>query len=83
MKRQKITERERYQLLQVYLHMGLEVSRELCVEYGVSPDYAAKRASEIGKSHRKIFCGGGEIASRVNHADPRWRLAIERGAVVA
>jgi hypothetical protein len=82
-KRSKITERDRHQLLQVYLHMGLEVSRELCIEYGVSRDYAAKRASEIGKSHRKTFCGGGDIASRVNHADPRWRLAIQRGAVVA
>ena len=81
--RQKISDRQRDQLLQVYLHMGLEVSRELCIEYGVSPDYAAKRASEIGRSHRKIFSGGGDIASRVDHSDPRWRWAVERGAVTA
>lgn len=82
-RRQKISERQRDQLLQVYLHMGLEVSRKLCLEYGVSRDYAAKRASEIGKSHRKIFRGAGKGSMRVDHGDPRWRWAVERGAVSA
>lgn len=44
----KITSEQRHELLQVYLHMGLDISRALCVEYGVSPDYAAKRASDLG-----------------------------------
>lgn len=44
----KIDASRRHQLLQVYLHMGLEESRALCVEYGVGEDYAAKHASSLG-----------------------------------
>ena len=44
----KINEDQRHQLLQVYLHIGLEESRLLCVEYGVDADYAAKHASNLG-----------------------------------
>jgi len=79
---QKVTREQRHELLQIYLNMGLEVSRVMCVEYGVHPDYAAKRASELGLSHRKRHTGSGRISSRIDHSDHRWSWAIQRGGVV-
>jgi hypothetical protein len=49
----KIDENQRHQLLQVYLHMGMEESRRLGVEYGVCANYASKHASHLGLSNKK------------------------------
>ena len=88
--KRKISIRARHQLLQIYLHMGLEESRRMCVANGVSPDYAAKRASLLGISQKRAPVGSrwakftnGSVAARVDHTDPRWAWALERGHVVA
>lgn len=80
----KITTRQRHELLQVYFNMGLEVSRILCVEYGVARDYAAKQASELGlciRARSKIAAR--TQACRIDHNDPRWKLAAQRGSITA
>jgi len=74
--------------LQVYLHMGHDVSAALCLEYGVNPKYAASEASSMGLS-RPIWRAGNRYKN--NHVeystrslnDPRWELARARGPVVA
>lgn len=82
MGRSILPEDKKHELLQVYLHLGIEASRTLCREYGVSENYAAKRASEMDISHRKVFFGANaRTTSRVNHADHRWKWAVERGAI--
>lgn len=77
----KVTKEVRHQLIQVHLHLGYDVSRPLCIEYGLQRDYAAKQAFEQGFSQRYKPRGGGDIAMGVNHNDPRWAVAIERGSV--
>jgi hypothetical protein len=79
----KVTSEIRHQLIQVHLHLGYDASRPLCIEHGVSRDYAAKQAFEHGVGERFKPRGGGDIALTVDHADPRWAIAIERGAVIA
>lgn len=79
----KISADRRHEVIQVFLHLGMSASAELCVEYGVSPKYAMREAKENGLSPRKVARGGGDIARSVRHNDPRWKVAIERGNVIA
>lgn len=72
--RQKIPADKRHELLQVYLNLGHVAARPLCIEYGVSQDYAAKHAFELGIQADR---------ARQNHSDPRWARAIAIGAIVA
>ena len=58
----KVTAAQRHQLLQVYLHMGQDVAAELCVEYGVSPNYAYSYAQSLALIPRRKFKGGGDIS---------------------
>jgi hypothetical protein len=88
MRRRKVSPRTRDQLIQIYLHMGSDVSAASCLEHGVNSKYAASEASSMGLS-RPIWRAGNRYKN--NHVeystrsqnDPRWELAIERGAVVA
>jgi hypothetical protein len=80
--RQKITAAQQHELLQVYLHLGLEPSAELSREYGVSPNYAMSHAGALGLAPRRKHRGGGSIAKRVDHSDPRWARALAIGVVV-
>jgi hypothetical protein len=81
--RQKISTDKRDELVQVYLHLGHGPARELAREYGVAPDYGAKRANEIGLQPRRNFRGGGKPSKAVDHSDPRWARAVAVGVVVA
>jgi hypothetical protein len=81
----KVTPEQRHQLIQIYLHMGFCVASQLCVEWGVSALYAAREAKERGidiKRPRKSM-GKSDSAVGVDHLDPRWAWAVERGSVVA
>lgn len=79
----KVTPNQRQQLIQVFLHMGHAESQSLCVEYGVHKDYAINQARALALVPKKRFSGGGDIAVGVNHKDPRWSWAVERGPVLA
>lgn len=82
LRRKKLNATQRNELLQVYLNLGCEAARKLCVEYGVAPLYAAKIASDMGISHRKRYAGSGVLTQNIDHADHRWQWAMERGPVV-
>jgi hypothetical protein len=87
-RRRKITPEQQHELLQVYLHMGHAASAELSVEYGVSPKYASSIAASVGMGRPKWRAGNRYKDSNTqratrSHSDPRWALAIERGAVSA
>ena len=80
----KITPEQRYQLIQVFLNMGQAVVGPLCIEWGVSPLYAEREAKERGFDvHRlpRASRGLSDISIGVDHSDPRWKWAIERGAI--
>ena len=79
----KVSTDKRHELIQVFLHLGMKASEQLCIEYGVSPKYAMREAKEFGFSPRRPSRGGGDIAYTTDHNDPRWKIAIERGSVVA
>lgn len=81
--RQKISSEKRHELLQVYLNLGQGPARELAKEYGVAPDYGAKRASELGVQPARKFRGGGKPSVAVDHSDQRWARALAIGVVVA
>lgn len=84
----KITKRQRHELVQIYLHMGVTVAQNMCVEYGMHFQYAQKQASEMGlviRMPRKNR--GGPYKTKtgrtcVDHKDPRWAWAIKNGPVI-
>jgi hypothetical protein len=78
----KVTAEQAKELLAHYVKHGKEASLVRCAELGVSPKYAASLAASLGIRIRKLK-GGGQIAKSVDHNDPRWQWAIERGPVVA
>lgn len=89
MRRRKITPEQRHELLQVYLHLGPEISAELCLEYGVCAKYAAAEAATLGLG-RPIWRAGNRYKDNLvnaplpkSHADPRWQRAIDVGPVTA
>jgi hypothetical protein len=79
----KISPEQRYQLIQIYLHMGQTIAAPLCVELGVSPLYAEREAKERGLDIRRPRASRGlsDISVGVDHSDPRWAWAIARGEV--
>lgn len=81
--RRKVSRRTRDRLVQIHLHMGKDESARQCVKYGLSPRYAAKEASAAGLLRPRKYTGGGDIAFTVDHNDPRWAWAVERGPVIA
>jgi hypothetical protein len=81
--RQKISNAKRHELLQVYLNLGQGPARELASEYGVAPDYGAKRANELGIQPVRKYRRGGKPSVSVDHNDPRWARALAIGVVVA
>lgn len=81
--RRKISERSRDQLVQIYLHMGQEVAAKECIARGLHRDYAKAEVSFRGLRVPHKYVGGGPAGGRVDHNDPRWAWAVERGAVLA
>lgn len=79
----KVTPQQQAELVAHYLAHGREASEIKCVEMGVCPRYAASVAAAWGKYRPRKFRGGGDIAVAVDHKDPRWAWAIERGPVLA
>jgi hypothetical protein len=79
----KVSLRDAHELVQICLHMGKEAAAAECVSRGISPGYALKETYSRGHPLPKRARGGGNIALSVDHADPRWAWAIERGPVVA
>lgn len=80
-RRGKITPNQRNQLLQIFLHMGLDEAQRMCVEYGVAPKYAQTVAYTL--SLTTTDRRGKEKAYGVDHNDPRWARAIANGSVSA
>lgn len=84
----KITKNQRNQLVQIYLHMGVDEGQRMSIEYGVHYRYAEKQAFEMGRGTRtKRRNRGGPHRTKtgrtcVNHNDPRWAWAIKNGPVV-
>lgn len=79
----KITTNQRQQLMQIYLHMGRDEARIMCALYGVHPEYAINQCRALSLVPKKKFSGGGDIALGVDHDDPRWLWAVQRGPVLA
>jgi hypothetical protein len=92
--RRKITREQEHQLVQIFLHSaevgGVEVVEQMCLDWGVSRNYARHRVLErYGVSHTKKFRrkrgakpGKERKSGRVSDShDPRWAWAIERGPV--
>lgn len=79
----KITPQKRQELIDHYLAHGREASMAKCEAAGVSPGYAANMAGQLGLKPPRRFKGGGAVSLKVNHKDPRWAWAIERGPVIA
>jgi hypothetical protein len=50
----KVSKERRHELVQIYLHMGADESREVCKMEGVSPLYAEREAHEMGIKPRYI-----------------------------
>ena len=92
--KRKITRDQQHQLIQIFLHSnevgGVEVAEQMCMDWGVSRNYARCRVLEsYGTTHtkfrRKRGAGSGKkrkcgCVSDIN--DPRWAWAIERGPVI-
>ncbi len=71
--RRKISPEQRHQLVQIYLHMGIAESRRACVEAGVHKNYARRAIDAIHEVEVR----------RTSRDGPKWKRAIERGAVWA
>lgn len=82
-RRRKISARAREQLVQIFLNMGKDVAAEQCIALGLHRNYAEGEVSARGLLPPRKFTGGGNIAFGVDHNDPRWQWAIERGPVIA
>jgi hypothetical protein len=78
----KVTQRQRHQLVQIYLHMGQEVVAPMCEKLGLHPNYARGYASATGVLAPRKYTGGGDIATTVDHDDPRWARARAVGVVI-
>ena len=76
--KRKVSPVQRHQLIQIFLHMGEKDAQAACVEAGVGKNYAEQQARETFAYQKKRFAG-----RRVDHSDPRWKWAIERGPVGA
>jgi hypothetical protein len=76
----KLTDEQRAQLLKLYLEQGYRPASALAVSFGVSDRYPAQLARKNG-----IPCNyklrGRNYGRKTGANDPRWRLAIERGAI--
>ena len=83
MRRRKVSVNHRHQLLQIFLHMGRDEAEEWCLQANLHRSYAINYARALGLAEKVVPRGGGDIASSVDHSDPRWRWAIERGPVIA
>lgn len=78
----KLTSEQRAQLLKVYLERGFRPASALAVSFGAGERYPAQLARKSGytNNHHRAQRSYGY---RTGANDPRWRLAIERGAVIA
>jgi hypothetical protein len=75
-----VTDDQRELLISTYLRDGYDAAAPLAVEYGVSPRHVAKLLRRRGiKNTTKR---GRKPGSEAGKNNPRWRWAIERGAVV-
>ncbi|MGE9009786.1 hypothetical protein ACO2JO_14460 [Leptospira interrogans] len=81
--KRKVSPVQRHQLIQIFLHMGDKDAQAACMEAGVGKNYAEQQARETFAYQKKRFAGSGHIGRRVDHSDPRWKWAIERGPVGA
>jgi len=87
--RRKITPEQRAKILEVYL-VDQERAAAMCVEYGLQPTYARRRASDgkivvshkIGRKLTDAEKARERSIKRISDADdPRWAWAVERGVV--
>ncbi len=81
--RRKVSPQTRDQLVQIFLHMGKDVAAKECIARGLHRNYAQAETGFRGQLPPRKFSGGGNIAFGVDHADPRWAWAVERGPVIA
>jgi hypothetical protein len=81
--RRKVTAETRDQLVQIFLHMGKDVAAEECIAHGLHRNYAEAEVSFRGLRPKHQDAGSGTGGGRVDHDDPRWAWAIERGPVIA
>lgn len=84
-KRMKITDKQRDELLRLYLSDGREAAGALAVKYGVSPKYPSSLAAALGLHRPRWRKGNRYKDNKIDHTrslnDPRWAWAIERGSV--
>ena len=45
--KRKITAEQRHELVEIYRNMGLEISQQMCLEYGVSAEYARRESNAM------------------------------------
>lgn len=78
----KVSAERSHELVQIYLHMGTVIAERECMESGLSRHYARNVAVQLG--HRRPRKSGPRQNAnyRIDHNDPRWQWAVERGPVV-
>jgi hypothetical protein len=84
----KITEAQRQEILRTYMVNGTKAASVLCVSFGLHPRYYSGLASLCGVATKKAKPLTPQQRAKigrptVNHNDPRWSWAIDRGPVVA
>lgn len=81
----KLTTNQRNQLLQIYLHMGVNEAQRMCLEYGVHYRYAEKQAFEFGfgvrTKRRNASKPRKHMPYVIDHDDPRWERAKAIGPI--
>lgn len=80
MKGTRLTFEQRQYLLRVYLEQGFTAASPIAIRYGISPKSISKWAKIAGHKGKRGREPG--VHAR-HHNDPRWKVAIERGAVTA
>jgi hypothetical protein len=78
----RLTPEQREELLALYL-TDRAASRRMARALGVSRSYCAELANRRGLKSALPFKNRGAPKYSEDANDPRWRWAIERGAVVA
>lgn len=80
MKGKSLTLEQKRYLLHVYMTEGLTAAKPIAVSYGISPKSISKWAKAVGHNGKR---GREPGIHRNGKPDPRWKIAVERGAVIA
>ena len=76
----KLTPRRRYELMQIYLNLGLEVSAKECLESGVCRTYGRVLAGERGFHFPRPKAKPSPVWKiQKTHNDPRWSFGRVTG----